>query len=617
LQDDDDAFDSAEEEVEEVTAPRTPAADAAAPTATAKEAEVKAAADALAAAKAAAVAKEADEKIVAAAAAAAAAASAAAAAAPPKHKPGGRGKAVQIVSIDPVTNEFHLNEEELKKILLTKTCCDKPVVVISVAGPFRLGKSFLLNFFLRYIYHEGTESDWLGDDSISIAPDDAGFGWAHGSARDTTGIWMWNKPVMRKASDGRTVAVLLVDTQGTFDNQTTAEVNAMVFALNALISSFQVYNISKRIGEDILQHMHLFTKFGQMVATTKTKTSCGNDELKPFQRLLFLVRDWGSPKEHFYGSEGGEEHLADVLNVADDGNEVNRELVEVRQDIKGCFDQLGCFLLPHPGYEVAEGEGDETGEFKGQLSVIRPLFVEKLRDFVPRVLAPEALAVKRVLGEEVTCKALFEYIKVYVAEFGKGKLPQIATVFDATAKVNHQNIKDQAKKMLDEGIAELTGPNAAFRDEEELKGKLDALKEKVILFYQDTPKLDCKAVEEEIFKGLDEEVEKDYAEALLLNDNKAITKLLRTPATLAGFAFLCTLLGHFVGFVGLTAVASLLAWCTWLAFMALSFNLYCKYSGAFPEIATQIDEHCNLAYKTVEKEGMKMLLNSYQAKKTD
>ena len=64
---------------------------------------------------------------------------------------------------------------------------------------------------------------------------------------------MWSEPLIRTTPGGKKVAVLLVDTQGTFDNQTTAEVNAMVFALNALISSFQVYNISKRIGEDILQ----------------------------------------------------------------------------------------------------------------------------------------------------------------------------------------------------------------------------------------------------------------------------------------------------------------------------------------------------------------------------
>lgn len=464
------------------------------------------------------------------------------------------------------------------------------------------------------MYSDDSAEDWLSDDSISLDPEFAGFGWAHGANRDTTGIWMWSTPIIRKTPDGREVAVLLVDTQGTFDNQTTAEVNAMVFALNALISSFQVYNISKRIGEDILQHMHLFTKFGQMVSTEQT-SSTAQVVNRPFQRLMFLVRDWGSPKQHYYGQEGGEAHLQDVLNVQEEGD-VNQELVEVREDIQACFDDLGCYLLPHPGYEVAEGMGDETGDFTGQISVIRPLFVEKLRDFVPRVLAPENLATKRVLGEEVTCKALFDYIKVYVSEFGKGALPKVSTVFNATAEVNHRNIKEQAKRMFDEEVAKLTGPNAAYRDEEMLKKALEQIKEKTILFYQDTPKLDCKPVEEEIFKGLDEELEKEYAEALTLNDNKAITKLLRTPGTLAGCAFLCTVVGHFVGFIGLTSIASLFAWVTWLCFMTLSFNLYCKYSGSFPEISDQIDEQANIVFKWGQKEALKLMVASYEAKKT-
>jgi len=88
--------------------------------------------------------------------------------------------------------------------------------------------------------------------------------------------------------------------------------------------------MGKRIGEDILQHMHLFTKFGQMVSDKKTSEKVTN---RPFQRLMFLVRDWGSPKQHYYGNEGGEAHLADVLNVQDDG-EVNQELVEVGRTYK-------------------------------------------------------------------------------------------------------------------------------------------------------------------------------------------------------------------------------------------------------------------------------------------
>ena len=46
----------------------------------------------------------------------------------------GQGKAVQIVSIDAETNQFTLNEDALKGVLLGKACANKPAVVVSVAG---------------------------------------------------------------------------------------------------------------------------------------------------------------------------------------------------------------------------------------------------------------------------------------------------------------------------------------------------------------------------------------------------------------------------------------------------------------------------------------------------
>lgn len=46
---------------------------------------------------------------------------------------------------------FELDEEALAKVLLNDNIKDKKVAVISVAGAFRKGKSFLLDFFLRYL----------------------------------------------------------------------------------------------------------------------------------------------------------------------------------------------------------------------------------------------------------------------------------------------------------------------------------------------------------------------------------------------------------------------------------------------------------------------------------
>ena len=59
---------------------------------------------------------------------------------------------VQIVATDEEEHSFSLNEDLLEEVLISdERVRDKKVVVISVAGAFRKGKSFLLDFFLRYL----------------------------------------------------------------------------------------------------------------------------------------------------------------------------------------------------------------------------------------------------------------------------------------------------------------------------------------------------------------------------------------------------------------------------------------------------------------------------------
>ena len=57
---------------------------------------------------------------------------------------------VQIISAKP-DHKFELNFDLLQEILFAENVRDNPVVVLSVAGAFRKGKSFLLDFLLRYL----------------------------------------------------------------------------------------------------------------------------------------------------------------------------------------------------------------------------------------------------------------------------------------------------------------------------------------------------------------------------------------------------------------------------------------------------------------------------------
>lgn len=59
---------------------------------------------------------------------------------------------IQIVVANNDDHKFELDAGALEKILMQDHIKDLNVVVLSVAGAFRKGKSFLLDFMLRYMH---------------------------------------------------------------------------------------------------------------------------------------------------------------------------------------------------------------------------------------------------------------------------------------------------------------------------------------------------------------------------------------------------------------------------------------------------------------------------------
>jgi hypothetical protein len=59
--------------------------------------------------------------------------------------------------------------------------------------------------------------------------------------------------------------------------------------------------------------MHLFTRFGEMAYKQQ---SAGAEKKKPFQRLQFLIRDWGGRKDFDFGAEGGKAYVVLAMSCS-------------------------------------------------------------------------------------------------------------------------------------------------------------------------------------------------------------------------------------------------------------------------------------------------------------
>ena len=407
------------------------------------------------------------------------------------------GHAVKIIDIDDKGESFILNEKALKGVL-SSVPSEMKLDVVSVVGAFRTGKSFVLDLMLRYLRHssgraESTKGEpedaWMFkggklEGNVNVveggAPAGHGFGWRSGRERCTTGIWLWNEHFVRELPDGKgeKVAVLIMDTQGMFDSTLGQHLTASIFGLSTLISSYSVYNLDKRVQEDNLQHLALFSEYGRVALVEERKagrakddewTSAADDPAaertgegpRPFQRLELLVRDW----QDFTEVEDLDKTHHDMRTYLEEilAERSQKDLREVREQIKLCFETVSCWLLPHPGFEVIKKN------FDGDMKKVAPEFRRLLADYMRHVFG-KRMTVKKIQGRAVTAMELFNFAKTYCALFKEAKIfPEAKTLLAATAQANNMNALQAALASYKREMDRIAGTGKPYVTDKKIK----------------------------------------------------------------------------------------------------------------------------------------------------
>ncbi|CAO1398340.1 unnamed protein product [Diamesa serratosioi] len=286
-----------------------------------------------------------------------------------------------------------VNYEVLDDILLHPDVKDRQIVVVSIVGAFRKGKSFFLNYCLRFLYANfksvasrtqpsGNISEWMGDGDEPLR----GFSWKGGSTRDTTGLIFWSDVFLYDDDFKNKIAIVVMDTQGLFDKETPPADNTKIFALGTLISSIQFYNLNGVVQEDQLQYLQLATDFARLAATNNA-----DKDTKAFQNIVFLMRDWDYVDEYPAGVQGGAGYLRELLQIKDNQHP---SLRSVREYVHQSFNKISCYLLPDPGKTVRTN----PSSYKGEWSNMDEDFTNALNETIIDVLKPSELIPKKING---------------------------------------------------------------------------------------------------------------------------------------------------------------------------------------------------------------------------
>lgn len=121
--------------------------------------------------------------------------------------------------------------------------------------------NFLLNLTFKFQYPSINNPDgpledadsWINDTESVVS----GFPWKSGTKRETVGILFWSDVFLSNSRNGMKSAILLMDTQGMFDNLSSDAENSKLFSICTLISSLQIYNLTNLIQQDQLQHLQV------------------------------------------------------------------------------------------------------------------------------------------------------------------------------------------------------------------------------------------------------------------------------------------------------------------------------------------------------------------------
>lgn len=330
-----------------------------------------------------------------------------------------KDKPLQLIMFD--GPKFTLNEEAMEVIRSIKD----EIIIISIVGKARTGKSFLMNSLLEL---NGKRTGFEVSSSINSC---------------TKGIWIWGNVKKKQNSNAK---ILFLDSEGTSSyDRSTRTYDSKIFALVVLISSLFLYNTTSNIDEQGISELSLAAHLSNSIAISANAASSIDEnhrkdliisELSP--KFIWILRDFSLEKIHPDTDEEitSKEYLELCLNKKLAGKNANENNI-IRENIVKYFRDRDCFTLPRPIDREEDLKDLNNIPFDSLNSEFKTDFLSLKQEVLKNSQS------KKFKGKRLTGQSLYELIKLFVNSINEGIIPNILNAWE-TVIVN--DIKEHYEK---------------------------------------------------------------------------------------------------------------------------------------------------------------------------
>jgi len=321
--------------------------------------------------------------------------------------------------------------EEAKEML---SKIENNIAVISIAGIYRSGKSYLLNRLLGR------------QDGFEIGPNISSC---------TKGIWIWGNTVKL---NNKNTEVLIIDTEGlasAFEDR-NENIDIIIFCLSVLLSSLFIYNSMKNIDESAIESLALVLNFAKKI---QSKFNSLNDYANNFPSFLWVLRDFALELVDENGKNvTTKQYLENALREENTNlishNEYNKGIIEemnkkndIRKIIKLFFRERDCYTLIRPVNDEKKLKIID----KLPQEELRPEFLNQMNLLVKNVF--ENIRPKSINGGYMNGEMFLNLTKMYIESLNSDELPNINTswkiVIDSQLKSAYDAGLDYYMKQMD------------------------------------------------------------------------------------------------------------------------------------------------------------------------